>query len=112
MPRGYPDSVSGDYLAYQCWDTMQVGQHIQLCAPLFNHSPCPQAFCSSITGALATLAILKGVGVGDSDATPLAAALTWMLKGEGYIPDIMSYHVMVADGTGMLGRILFGWMVA
>ena len=40
-----------------------------------------QAFCSSITGMLATLAILKGVGVGDSSATPLAAALTWMLKG-------------------------------
>ena len=40
-----------------------------------------QAFCSSITGMLATLAILKGVGVGDSSATPLAAALTWMFKG-------------------------------
>jgi len=40
-----------------------------------------QAFCSSITGALATMAILKGVGVGDSSATPLAATITWMLKG-------------------------------
>ena len=40
-----------------------------------------QAFCSSITGMLATLAILKGVGVGDESATPLAAALTWMFKG-------------------------------
>lgn len=40
-----------------------------------------QSFCSSITGMLATLAILKGVGVGDSNATPLAAALTWMVKG-------------------------------
>ena len=40
-----------------------------------------QAFCSSITGALATLAILKGVGVGDSSATPLAATITWMFKG-------------------------------
>ena len=40
-----------------------------------------QAFCSSITGTLATLAILKGVGVGDSSATPLAATVTWMLKG-------------------------------
>ena len=41
-----------------------------------------QAFCSSFTGALATLAVLKGVGVGDSSATPLAAAITWMLKGD------------------------------
>lgn len=40
-----------------------------------------QAFCSSITGTLATLAILKGVGVGDKEATPLAATITWMLKG-------------------------------
>ena len=40
-----------------------------------------QAFCSSITGTLATMAVLKGVGVGDSTATPLAATLTWMLKG-------------------------------
>ena len=30
---------------------------------------------------LATMAVLKGVGVGDSNATPLAATLTWMLKG-------------------------------
>lgn len=69
--------MSVDYLPYQVWDTLQ-------------------AFCSSITGTLATLAILKGVGVGDSSATPLAATITWMLK----------------DGTGMLGRILFGWMAA
>lgn len=41
-----------------------------------------QAFCSSITGTLATMAVLKGVGVGDSTATPLAATLTWMLKGK------------------------------
>lgn len=45
-----------------------------------------QAFCSSITGMLATLAILKGVGVGDSTATPLAAALTWMFKGMSTLP--------------------------
>ena len=25
LPLGYPDSVSKDYLAYQMWDTMQVG---------------------------------------------------------------------------------------
>jgi hypothetical protein len=75
LPQGYPDTVSSDYLHYQLWDTLQ-------------------AFCSSITGMLATLAILKGVGVGDSSATPLAAALTWMLK----------------DGTSMVSRIIFAWL--
>ena len=41
-----------------------------------------QAFCSSITGALATQALLKGAGVGDDTATVLAATLTWLMKGE------------------------------
>lgn len=40
-----------------------------------------QAFCSYITGTLATHAVLKGVGVGDSSASPVAATITWLLKG-------------------------------
>jgi len=72
LPEGYPDSVSGDYLEYQAWDTLQ-------------------AFASSISGSLATAAVLQGVGVGDSEATALAATLTWILK----------------DGAGMVGRIVF-----
>ena len=44
-----------------------------------------QAFCSSITGTLATHAVLKGAGVGDSSATALAATITWMLKGVLYL---------------------------
>lgn len=59
---------------YQVWDTVQ-------------------AFCSTITGTFTTQAILKGVGVGNAEASPLAAAITWVLK----------------DGTGMLGRIIFAW---
>ncbi|XP_033627878.1 RUS1 family protein C16orf58 homolog isoform X1 [Asterias rubens] len=74
LPQGYPESVSEDYLAYQIWDTIQ-------------------AFCSSITGTLATQAMLKGVGVGDVTATAAAATITWLLK----------------DGTGMCGRIVFAW---
>uniref|UniRef100_A0A1Y1NEA1 Uncharacterized protein n=2 Tax=Photinus pyralis TaxID=7054 RepID=A0A1Y1NEA1_PHOPY len=74
LPHGYPDSVSSDYLEYQVWDTIQ-------------------AFCSTITGTFTTQAILKSVGVGDAEATPFAAALTWIMK----------------DGTGMLGRIVFAW---
>ncbi|PNF16648.1 RUS1 family protein C16orf58-like protein [Cryptotermes secundus] len=74
LPQGYPRSVSDDYYRYQLWDTLQ-------------------AFCSTITGTLTTQAVMKGVGVGDSAATPFAAAITWILK----------------DGTGMIGRIAFAW---
>ena len=40
LPEGYPDSVSDDYLSYQIWDTIQ-------------------AFASSISGSLATQAVLE-----------------------------------------------------
>lgn len=36
---------------------------------------------------------MEGVGVGSSEATPLAAAITWIFK----------------DGAGMIGSILFAW---
>lgn len=74
LPQGFPESVSSDYLQYQLWDTAQ-------------------AFCSSLSGTLATQASLRGVGVGDREATVAAATVTWLLR----------------DGTGMLGRILFAW---
>ncbi|VDO49481.1 unnamed protein product [Haemonchus placei] len=74
LPQGYPYSVSEDYLQYQIWDTLQ-------------------AFASSMTGALATEAVLKGAGVGDQTASALAASLTWLAK----------------DGLGMVGRIAFGF---
>uniref|UniRef100_A0AC35UDB0 UPF0420 protein C16orf58-like protein n=1 Tax=Rhabditophanes sp. KR3021 TaxID=114890 RepID=A0AC35UDB0_9BILA len=77
LPFNYPHSVSSDYLDYQIWDSVQ-------------------AFASSMNGALATQAILKGVGVGNEQATALAATLTWLLK----------------DGSGMVGRILFAWRKA
>ena len=72
LPEDYPQSVSEDYLQYQVWDTCQ-------------------AFASSVSGSLATAAVLGGLGVGDSAASPLAATITWILK----------------DGAGMLGRIVF-----
>ncbi|CAB1342147.1 unnamed protein product [Coregonus sp. 'balchen'] len=68
-------SVSGDYLQYQFWDTLQ-------------------AFFSSLSGTLATQASLRGVGVGNQEATVAAATITWLLR----------------DGTGMLGRIFFAWL--
>ncbi|KAK9977752.1 hypothetical protein ABG768_019549 [Culter alburnus] len=75
LPQGYPESVSEDYLQYQLWDTVQ-------------------AFSSSLSGTLATQASLRGVGVGNQEATVAAATITWLLR----------------DGTGMLGRILFAWL--
>ncbi|KAJ3214193.1 hypothetical protein HDU67_001997 [Dinochytrium kinnereticum] len=74
LPEGYPDSVSKDYMPYQLFDTLQ-------------------AFCSNVTGLLATRATFRRIGVGDSTATATAATLTWVLK----------------DGIGMMSRILFAW---
>ncbi|XP_075580808.1 LOW QUALITY PROTEIN: RUS family member 1 [Pelecanus crispus] len=75
LPQGYPESVSPDYLQYQCWDALQ-------------------ALCSTLTGALATRAVLQAVGVGDSAATVTGATLTWVLR----------------DGVGMVTRITFAWL--
>eukprot|EP00096_Caligus_rogercresseyi_P000769 TRINITY_DN11286_c0_g1_i1.p1 TRINITY_DN11286_c0_g1~~TRINITY_DN11286_c0_g1_i1.p1 ORF type:complete len:400 (-),score=58.35 TRINITY_DN11286_c0_g1_i1:72-1271(-) len=77
LPSGYPFSVSSDYIQYQFWDTLQ-------------------AFCSSLSGSLATRAVLKGVGVGDEHATALGATLTWLSR----------------SGAGMLGHIAFAYFKA
>lgn len=77
LPAGYPQSVTPDYLTYQVYDTLQ-------------------ALCSTITGTLATRAVLKGVGVGDATATAMSGTVSWLLR----------------DGAGMIGRILFASVVA
>ncbi|EGC34058.1 hypothetical protein DICPUDRAFT_153796 [Dictyostelium purpureum] len=74
LPSGYPDSVTSDYFRYQFWDSIQ-------------------ALCSSITGTLATRAILKGYGVGNSSATVASATTQWVIQ----------------SATGMIGRIIFAW---
>ena len=91
LPQGYPESVSKDYLEYQIWDTVQVSYifksiHYELIflSPQSQWFLCiftEQAFSSSITGTLATQAVLQGVGVGDETASVLAATVTWILKG-------------------------------
>lgn len=50
-----------------------------------------KAFCSTITGTLAMKAVFAGIGVGDSNSTPLAAVFTWLTK----------------DGISMIGKIGF-----
>ena len=47
LPRGYPESVSDDYLLYQLWDTLQ-------------------GFCGYLKGIILTLSFLKGLGVGSA----------------------------------------------
>ncbi|XP_051569740.1 RUS family member 1-like isoform X1 [Myxocyprinus asiaticus] len=71
LPQGYPESVSGDYLQYQIWDTLQ-------------------AFSSSLSGTLATQASLRGAGVGNQEATVAAATITWILRdGTGMLGRIL-----------------------
>ena len=52
-----------------------------------------QAFASNITGALATRAVLSGMGVGDAEATPLAATITWLLKVCSRRRSLLAYFV-------------------
>ena len=61
LPRGYPQSVSEDYLAYQVWDTLQ-------------------GFCDYLKGILLTLSFLKGLGVGSSTGSLDAAMLVWIVR--------------------------------
>ena len=56
LPVGWPYSVTSDYLMYQLYDSLQ-------------------GLCSYIRGMLTSHAMLVGVGVGSSTATPAAAAL-------------------------------------
>ncbi|NXR21602.1 RUS1 protein, partial [Cinclus mexicanus] len=69
LPQGFPESVSPDYVQYQCWDSLQ-------------------ALCSTMAGSLSTRSVLEAVGVGDGAANVTGAALTWILRGETKIPRI------------------------
>lgn len=124
LPQGYPDSVSNDYLQYQFWDTVQVRwialETVTLDIETLSCSLFFQAFSSSLSGTLATQASLRGVGVGNQEATVAAATMTWLLKGDPskYTLNVCCTSVArgvckvlfsPADGTGMCGRILFAW---
>uniref|UniRef100_A0A7S3DH91 Protein root UVB sensitive/RUS domain-containing protein n=1 Tax=Palpitomonas bilix TaxID=652834 RepID=A0A7S3DH91_9EUKA len=70
LPSGYPASVTSDYAGYQLFDTLQ-------------------AFCSAITGLLATQSLLRGMGVGDATATAASAIVQWVTRdGIGRITTI------------------------
>ncbi|RYH08479.1 RUS1 family protein [archaeon] len=74
LPTGYPHSVRPEYLSYQCWDALQ-------------------GLSSYLRAVLTTKSLLAGVGVGSSTATPLSAAMTWVIR----------------DGCGMLGGLLLAY---
>ena len=74
LPVNYPHSVTSDYLSFQLYDTIQASS-------------------SYLRGLLCTQAILAGIGVGSTTATPASATLNWITR----------------DGVGMLGGMLFAW---
>ena len=76
LPVGYPDSVRSEYLRFQAFDTLQ-------------------AACSYLRNILTTSAILRGAGVGEDRASPMAAAIAWVLR----------------DGFGMFGSLVFSYLV-
>ncbi|KAG9246546.1 vitamin B6 photo-protection and homoeostasis-domain-containing protein [Calycina marina] len=74
LPAGYPISVTPDYLEYQIYDSLQ-------------------AFSSSIAGLLSSRAVLEGIGVGDSHASPTSALLLSVLQESmGRIATILFAH--------------------
>lgn len=75
LPEGFPDSVSEDYISFQLWDTLQ-------------------GLTSYIRGIITTHAVLKGLGVGNEDASAGSATMQWVLR----------------DGCSLLGGILFAWI--
>jgi len=72
LPAGYPQSVRPEYLEYQYWDSLQ-------------------GVCSYLRMVLCTRSVFEGAGVGNSAATPLAAAMSWVMK----------------DGFSILGTLIF-----
>ena len=76
LPAGYPESVRPEYLRFQAYDTLQ-------------------AACSYLRNILTTSAILRGAGVGAGAASPMAAAIAWVLR----------------DGVGMFGSLVFSYVV-
>ncbi|KAH0602422.1 uncharacterized protein H6S33_008761 [Morchella sextelata] len=61
LPAGFPASVSGDYVGYQIYDSLQ-------------------AFSSSIAGLLTSRAVLQGFGVGDANASATGALLLTIVQ--------------------------------
>lgn len=77
LPVGYPATVREGYLEYQIYDSIQ-------------------GLCSYLRGVLCSAAVLEAAGVGNAEATAIAAATTWALK----------------DGLAMIGGLLYSYAVS
>eukprot|EP01138_Halocafeteria_seosinensis_P013738 gb/GECG01014029.1/.p1 GENE.gb/GECG01014029.1/~~gb/GECG01014029.1/.p1 ORF type:complete len:570 (+),score=39.46 gb/GECG01014029.1/:1-1710(+) len=74
LPAGYPKTVRPGYARYQILDGVQ-------------------GLCSYLRGILCTHAVLIGIGVGNENATAIAATLNWIAR----------------DGSSLLGSLAFSW---
>eukprot|EP00804_Cyclotella_cryptica_P001111 CCRYP_008409-RB/>CCRYP_008409-RB protein AED:0.05 eAED:0.05 QI:125/1/1/1/1/1/5/1622/638 len=75
LPIGYPHTVAGGYLEYQCYDSIQ-------------------GLCSYLRGVVSTGAVLMAAGVGDAEATAMSAAMTWAIRdGLGMIGGLLFSYV-------------------
>lgn len=84
LPVGFPSSVRAEYVEYQLWDTVQ-------------------ALSSYLRGIFSTRAVLASAGVGDESASPLAAAVTWVLRdGLGMVA---SLALSFGAGSSFDGRL-------
>lgn len=72
------------YCAGTGGDTPQSLRSLSSASNWNSPSQSPQAFSSSLSGTLATQASLKGVGVGNQEATVAAATVTWLLRGDPF----------------------------
>ncbi|CAK9096693.1 Protein root UVB sensitive 3 [Durusdinium trenchii] len=61
LPNGYPQSVSHEYLRFQCLDAVQ-------------------GLSSYLRGVLTTQAIMQGLGIGSASSTSLAATSAWVYR--------------------------------
>ncbi|XP_024400463.1 protein root UVB sensitive 3 isoform X3 [Physcomitrium patens] len=59
--KGYPNSVTPDYLPFQTWDTLQ-------------------GLSTYIRSMLSTQALLGGIGVGETTATVVGATFLWFMR--------------------------------
>lgn len=87
LPRGYPESVSSDYLHYQVWDTLQ-------------------GFCGYLKGIILTLSFLKGLGIGSADGSLDSAMLVWIVRDTtgvvaGLLAGIPTFTTHFADRRQM-----------
>lgn len=61
LPKGYPHSVSKDYMSFQLYDTMQ-------------------GFVGYVQGQLLVLCYLTALGIGNQEASVMSAMYVWIFK--------------------------------